>query len=110
MVVVMEKRRMAKGQDDLLPTEEQLGKQVWLWSRTLPATFLSLQTRGGRAMKVLLLAGLGALFFTYYWADNFDPGVCLGWDREESGQLLCAPSRLTTPAHCQLPSRDPVCC
>ncbi|XP_035888137.1 hydroxysteroid 11-beta-dehydrogenase 1-like protein isoform X6 [Phyllostomus discolor] len=27
-----------------------------------------------RAMKVLLLTGLGALFFTYYWADNFDPG------------------------------------
>ncbi|KAM5230287.1 hydroxysteroid 11-beta-dehydrogenase 1-like protein isoform 3-T5 [Hipposideros larvatus] len=25
-------------------------------------------------MKVLLLTGLGALFFTYYWADNFDPG------------------------------------
>nr|KAF6480845.1 hypothetical protein HJG59_010643 [Molossus molossus] len=26
-------------------------------------------------MKVLLFTGLGALFFTYYWADNFDPGV-----------------------------------
>nr|KAF6480844.1 hypothetical protein HJG59_010643 [Molossus molossus] len=25
-------------------------------------------------MKVLLFTGLGALFFTYYWADNFDPG------------------------------------
>ncbi|XP_024899196.1 hydroxysteroid 11-beta-dehydrogenase 1-like protein isoform X3 [Pteropus alecto] len=25
-------------------------------------------------MKVLLLTGLGALFFAYYWADNFDPG------------------------------------
>ncbi|XP_034513481.1 hydroxysteroid 11-beta-dehydrogenase 1-like protein isoform X8 [Ailuropoda melanoleuca] len=25
-------------------------------------------------MKVLLLAGLGALFFSYYWDDNFDPG------------------------------------
>lgn len=31
----------------------------------------------GRAMKVLLLAGLGALFFSYYWDDNFDPGECL---------------------------------
>ncbi|XP_006750122.1 hydroxysteroid 11-beta-dehydrogenase 1-like protein isoform X5 [Leptonychotes weddellii] len=25
-------------------------------------------------MKVLLLTGLGALFFSYYWDDNFDPG------------------------------------
>ncbi|PNI25341.1 HSD11B1L isoform 22 [Pan troglodytes] len=25
-------------------------------------------------MKVLLLTGLGALFFAYYWDDNFDPG------------------------------------
>uniref|UniRef100_A0A8C0XHG6 Hydroxysteroid 11-beta-dehydrogenase 1-like protein n=2 Tax=Castor canadensis TaxID=51338 RepID=A0A8C0XHG6_CASCN len=25
-------------------------------------------------MKVLLLTGLGALFLTYYWDDNFDPG------------------------------------
>ncbi|PNI25332.1 HSD11B1L isoform 10 [Pan troglodytes] len=24
-------------------------------------------------MKVLLLTGLGALFFAYYWDDNFDP-------------------------------------
>ena len=32
----------------------------------------------GRAMKVLLLTGLGALFFAYYWDDNFDPGKCLG--------------------------------
>lgn len=28
------------------------------------------------AMKVLLLTGLGALFFSYYWDDNFDPGEC----------------------------------
>ncbi|KAK2496008.1 hypothetical protein MC885_013718 [Smutsia gigantea] len=27
-------------------------------------------------MKVLLLTGLGALFFAYYWNDNFDPGNC----------------------------------
>ncbi|XP_035888135.1 hydroxysteroid 11-beta-dehydrogenase 1-like protein isoform X4 [Phyllostomus discolor] len=31
-----------------------------------------------RAMKVLLLTGLGALFFTYYWADNFDPASLQG--------------------------------
>nr|KAF6348773.1 hydroxysteroid 11-beta dehydrogenase 1 like [Myotis myotis] len=29
-------------------------------------------------MKVLLLTGLGALFFTYYWADNFDPASLQG--------------------------------
>lgn len=63
-----------------------------------------------RAMKVLLLAGLGALFFAYYWADNFDPGECLGWKREEWGLLSCALPQLTTPAHCQLASREPVCC
>ncbi|XP_016053373.1 PREDICTED: hydroxysteroid 11-beta-dehydrogenase 1-like protein isoform X3 [Miniopterus natalensis] len=34
----------------------------------------SLTADPGRAMKVLLLTGLGALFFAYYWADNFDPG------------------------------------
>ncbi|XP_064335860.1 hydroxysteroid 11-beta-dehydrogenase 1-like protein isoform X6 [Camelus dromedarius] len=28
----------------------------------------------GRAMKMLLLTGLGALFFAYYWDDNFNPG------------------------------------
>lgn len=61
-------------------------------------------------MKVLLLTGLGALFFAYYWADSFDPGECLRWAREESGPLLCAHSRLTTPARCQLASREPVCC
>ncbi|KAM8764289.1 LOW QUALITY PROTEIN: hydroxysteroid 11-beta-dehydrogenase 1-like protein [Rhynchonycteris naso] len=46
-------------------------KQAWLWAT------LSLIADLGRAMKVLLLTGLGALFFTYYWADNFDP-VSLG--------------------------------
>ncbi|XP_049563573.1 hydroxysteroid 11-beta-dehydrogenase 1-like protein isoform X3 [Orcinus orca] len=32
----------------------------------------------GRAMKVLLLVGLGALFFAYYWDDNFDPASLQG--------------------------------
>ncbi|KAB0400780.1 hypothetical protein E2I00_004803 [Balaenoptera physalus] len=50
---------------------------VRLWARPVPAT-LSPAAGPGRAMKVLLLAGLGALFFTYYWDDNFDPGECLG--------------------------------
>eukprot|EP00069_Balaena_mysticetus_P010786 bmy_06937T0 len=46
---------------------------VRLWARPVPAT-LSPAAGPGRAMKVLLLAGLGALFFAYYWDDNFDPG------------------------------------
>ncbi|XP_047633351.1 hydroxysteroid 11-beta-dehydrogenase 1-like protein isoform X1 [Phacochoerus africanus] len=29
-------------------------------------------------MKVLLLTGLGALFFAYYWGDNFDPASLRG--------------------------------
>nr|KAF6401205.1 hydroxysteroid 11-beta dehydrogenase 1 like [Rousettus aegyptiacus] len=29
-------------------------------------------------MKVLLLTGVGALFFAYYWADNFDPASLQG--------------------------------
>lgn len=64
-------------------------------------------------MKVLLLTGVGALFFAYYWADNFDPGKCPGWEREELGGLAGCPMhapRLTTPAHCQLASREPECC
>lgn len=32
-------------------------------------------------MKVLLLTGLGALLFAYYWNDNFDPGKDLGVGR-----------------------------
>ncbi|XP_047691554.1 hydroxysteroid 11-beta-dehydrogenase 1-like protein isoform X2 [Prionailurus viverrinus] len=32
----------------------------------------------GRAMKVLLFTGLGALFFSYYWDDNFDPASLQG--------------------------------
>ncbi|XP_032989724.1 hydroxysteroid 11-beta-dehydrogenase 1-like protein isoform X4 [Rhinolophus ferrumequinum] len=35
-------------------------------------------TDPGRAMKVLLLTVLGALFFAYYWADNFDPASLQG--------------------------------
>ncbi|XP_032108034.1 hydroxysteroid 11-beta-dehydrogenase 1-like protein isoform X3 [Sapajus apella] len=31
-----------------------------------------------RTMKVLLLTGLGALFFAYYWDDNFDPASLQG--------------------------------
>uniref|UniRef100_A0A2K6G1V6 Hydroxysteroid 11-beta-dehydrogenase 1-like protein n=2 Tax=Propithecus coquereli TaxID=379532 RepID=A0A2K6G1V6_PROCO len=31
-----------------------------------------------RAMKVLLLTALGALFFAYYWDDNFDPASLQG--------------------------------
>ncbi|PNI25326.1 HSD11B1L isoform 4 [Pan troglodytes] len=34
-------------------------------------------------MKVLLLTGLGALFFAYYWDDNFDPG---GRELPEAGR------------------------
>ncbi|XP_064335854.1 hydroxysteroid 11-beta-dehydrogenase 1-like protein isoform X1 [Camelus dromedarius] len=32
----------------------------------------------GRAMKMLLLTGLGALFFAYYWDDNFNPASLQG--------------------------------
>ncbi|KAM7143807.1 LOW QUALITY PROTEIN: hydroxysteroid 11-beta-dehydrogenase 1-like protein [Molossus nigricans] len=43
----------------------------------------------GRAMKVLLFTGLGALFFTYYWADNFNPtslhGACVLLTRASAG-------------------------
>ncbi|XP_022381331.1 hydroxysteroid 11-beta-dehydrogenase 1-like protein isoform X5 [Enhydra lutris kenyoni] len=35
-------------------------------------------TDPGWAMKVLLLTGLGALFFSYYWDDNFDPASLQG--------------------------------
>lgn len=46
MAVVMEKRRKSSGQDDL-QTEEQLGKQVWLWPRTMLATFSLTVSQGG---------------------------------------------------------------
>lgn len=53
---------------------------MWLWASPVLA-ILSPAADPGRAMKVLLLTGLGALFFAYYWADNFDPGEYLGWER-----------------------------
>nr|XP_045234826.1 hydroxysteroid 11-beta-dehydrogenase 1-like protein isoform X10 [Macaca fascicularis] len=47
----------------------------WLWARPVPATSVPCPFAGPqRTMKVLLLTGLGALFFAYYWDDNFDPG------------------------------------
>jgi hypothetical protein len=60
-------------------------------------------------MKVLLLTGLGALFLTYYWDDNFDPGECSGWGREDSWGLSCLCPKPDHP--CSQPaSREPVCC
>ncbi|XP_028355951.1 hydroxysteroid 11-beta-dehydrogenase 1-like protein isoform X8 [Physeter macrocephalus] len=50
---------------------------VRLWAGPVPAT-LSPAAGPGRAMKVLFLAGLGALFFAYYWDDNFDPASLQG--------------------------------
>ncbi|XP_023041385.1 hydroxysteroid 11-beta-dehydrogenase 1-like protein isoform X12 [Piliocolobus tephrosceles] len=50
-------------------------KTRWLWARPVPATSVPCPSAGPqRTMKVLLLTGLGALFFAYYWDDNFDPG------------------------------------
>lgn len=52
-------------------------------------------------MKVLLLTGLGALFFSYYWDDNFDPGECLEVGDGGTGPAFrCPPPRLTSPAPC----------
>ncbi|XP_075854317.1 hydroxysteroid 11-beta-dehydrogenase 1-like protein isoform X5 [Microcebus murinus] len=50
----------------------RLGPQPLWWGK--------LESRVGpqRAMKVLLLTALGALFFTYYWDDNFDPASLQG--------------------------------
>ena len=62
----------------------------------------------GRAMKVLLLTGLGALFFAYYWDDNFDPGKCLGVGEGGVVCLSCPCPKLTTPAHHQPASTEPV--
>nr|XP_039321987.1 hydroxysteroid 11-beta-dehydrogenase 1-like protein isoform X4 [Saimiri boliviensis boliviensis] len=39
---------------------------------------LRLERSPRRTMKVLLLTGLGALFFAYYWDDNFDPASLQG--------------------------------
>lgn len=60
-------------------------------------------------MKVLLLTGLGALFFAYYWDDNFDPGKFPGVEEGGMVWLSCPSPELTTPAHCQPASREPVC-
>ncbi|XP_032033120.1 hydroxysteroid 11-beta-dehydrogenase 1-like protein isoform X10 [Hylobates moloch] len=50
-------------------------KHGWLWARPVLATSVPCPSAGPqRTMKVLLLTGLGALFFAYYWDDNFDPG------------------------------------
>ncbi|XP_010365511.1 hydroxysteroid 11-beta-dehydrogenase 1-like protein isoform X1 [Rhinopithecus roxellana] len=45
----------------------------------VPATSVPCPSAGPqRTMKVLLLTGLGALFFAYYWDDNFDPASLQG--------------------------------
>ncbi|XP_011798876.1 PREDICTED: hydroxysteroid 11-beta-dehydrogenase 1-like protein isoform X2 [Colobus angolensis palliatus] len=45
----------------------------------VPATSVPCPSAGPqRTMKVLLLTGLGALFFSYYWDDNFDPASLQG--------------------------------
>nr|XP_058916788.1 hydroxysteroid 11-beta-dehydrogenase 1-like protein isoform X6 [Kogia breviceps] len=50
---------------------------VRLWAGPVPAT-LSPAAGPGRAMKVLFLVGLGALFFAYFGDDNFDPASLQG--------------------------------
>uniref|UniRef100_A0A2K6NLP0 Hydroxysteroid 11-beta-dehydrogenase 1-like protein n=1 Tax=Rhinopithecus roxellana TaxID=61622 RepID=A0A2K6NLP0_RHIRO len=50
----------------------------WVY-RPVPATSVPCPSAGPqRTMKVLLLTGLGALFFAYYWDDNFDPASLQG--------------------------------
>ncbi|XP_063476855.1 uncharacterized protein [Symphalangus syndactylus] len=54
-------------------------KHGWLWARPVLATSVPCPSAGPqRTMKVLLLTGLGALFFAYYWDDNFDPASLQG--------------------------------
>lgn len=62
-----------------LHTRSHLRKWVRLSARPVPATLspAAAPAAPGSAMKVLLFTGLGALFFSYYWDDNFDPGECL---------------------------------
>lgn len=65
--------------------------QVWLWVGPGLPPSLPLQAQGRETMKLLLLAGLGALFFAYYWDDHFDPGECLlggGGGRALAGRPL----------------------
>lgn len=59
---------------------------------------------------MLLLVGLGALFFAYYWDDNFDPGERLGVGVGGTFWLSSPSPKLTTPTRCQPASREPVCC
>ena len=52
------------------------------------------------AMKVLLLTGLGALFFSYYWDDNFDPGECLEVGEGRIGPPIRGIPSIDHGAHC----------
>ncbi|XP_011371875.1 hydroxysteroid 11-beta-dehydrogenase 1-like protein isoform X2 [Pteropus vampyrus] len=63
-------------------------------------------------MKVLLLTELGALFFAYYWADNFDPaslqgaralltGASAGVGEELAYHYACLGSHLVLTAHAE---------
>ncbi|XP_032739587.1 hydroxysteroid 11-beta-dehydrogenase 1-like protein isoform X2 [Lontra canadensis] len=74
----MEER--GQGPEHLHQTRASLGEWGWLWARSLPAVLspAAEPTDPGWAMKVLLLTGLGALFFSYYWDDNFDPASLQG--------------------------------
>ncbi|VCX40973.1 unnamed protein product [Gulo gulo] len=66
--------------EHLHQTRASLGEWGWLWARSLPAVLSPAAEPAdpGWAMKVLLLTGLGALFFSYYWDDNFDPASLQG--------------------------------
>nr|XP_012416131.1 PREDICTED: hydroxysteroid 11-beta-dehydrogenase 1-like protein isoform X1 [Odobenus rosmarus divergens] len=73
----MEER--GQGLEHLHQTKAQLGKWGWLWARPVPVLSPAAEPADpGLAMKVLLLTGLGALFFSYYWDDNFDPAGLQG--------------------------------
>ncbi|XP_045847778.1 hydroxysteroid 11-beta-dehydrogenase 1-like protein isoform X2 [Meles meles] len=74
----MEER--GQGPEHLHQTRASLGEWGWLWARSLPAVLSPAAEPAdpGWAMKVLLLTGLGALFFSYYWDDNFDPASLQG--------------------------------
>ncbi|XP_047565344.1 hydroxysteroid 11-beta-dehydrogenase 1-like protein isoform X2 [Lutra lutra] len=74
----MEER--GQGPEHLHQTRASLGEWGWLWAMSLPAVLspAAEPTDPGWAMKVLLLTGLGALFFSYYWDDNFDPASLQG--------------------------------
>ncbi|XP_017383858.1 hydroxysteroid 11-beta-dehydrogenase 1-like protein isoform X3 [Cebus imitator] len=58
------------------PNAHQTGVAVGLASASHLCPLSSAGPR--RTMKVLLLTGLGALFFAYYWDDNFDPASLQG--------------------------------